>query len=116
MVNGMANRKTSELGGEGFAVCFDDLVSWVFTLVLGECWVVVKRRCHRSLEAGPIFVGWYLCRGEASVKISFDLLACMFRSGNIFACKALKIRCKARGRRGNVVMKSYAFCLICHAQ
>ena len=46
MVNGMANRETSELGGEGVAVYLEDLVSWVFTPVLGECGVMVKGGCH----------------------------------------------------------------------
>ena len=46
MVNGMADRETSELGGEGVAVYLEDLVSWVFTPVLGECGVMVKGGCH----------------------------------------------------------------------
>jgi hypothetical protein len=36
MVNGMANRETSELGGEGVAVFLEGLVSWTFTPVLRE--------------------------------------------------------------------------------
>jgi hypothetical protein len=36
MVNGMENRETSELGGEGAAVCSKRLISWVFTPVLKE--------------------------------------------------------------------------------
>ena len=31
MVNGMANRETSELGGEGVAVYLKGLISWVLT-------------------------------------------------------------------------------------
>ena len=42
MVNGMANRETSELGGEGVAVCPAGLISWVFIPVLRECGVMVK--------------------------------------------------------------------------
>jgi len=42
MVNGMANRETSEFGGEGVAVCPKGLISWVFTPVLRECGVMVK--------------------------------------------------------------------------
>jgi hypothetical protein len=42
MVNGMANRVTSELRGEGIAVYLEGLISWVFTPVLGEHGVIVK--------------------------------------------------------------------------
>jgi hypothetical protein len=42
MVNGMANRETSEPGGEGVAVYLKGLISWVFTPVLGELGVIVK--------------------------------------------------------------------------
>ena len=42
MVNGMANRETSELGGIGIAVYPEGLISWVFTPVLRECGVMVK--------------------------------------------------------------------------
>jgi hypothetical protein len=45
MVNGMADRKTSELGGEGVAVCPEGLISWVFTPVFGDCGAIVKRGC-----------------------------------------------------------------------
>ena len=46
MVRGMAERETSELGGEGVAVCHKGLISWVFTPVLRECGVRVKGGCH----------------------------------------------------------------------
>jgi len=46
MVNGMANRETSELGGEGVAVYPEGLISWVFTPVLGERGIMVKGGCH----------------------------------------------------------------------
>ena len=46
MVNGMANRENSELGGEGVAVCPKGFISWVFTPVLRECGVMVKGGCH----------------------------------------------------------------------
>jgi len=59
MVNGMANRGTSELGGESVAVCPKGLISWVFTPVFGECGIMVKVGCRFSLET-PIFVGrWW---------------------------------------------------------
>ena len=35
MVNGMANRETSELGGEGVAAYFKGIISWVFNLIWG---------------------------------------------------------------------------------
>jgi hypothetical protein len=38
----MADRETSELGGEGVAACSEGPISWVFTPVLGECGVMVK--------------------------------------------------------------------------
>jgi hypothetical protein len=44
MVNVMANRVTSELGGKGVAFSPKALsIPWVFTPVLGECGVMVKR-------------------------------------------------------------------------
>jgi hypothetical protein len=46
MVSGMANKETSELGGEGVALYLEGLVSWVFTPVLRECGVMVKGGCH----------------------------------------------------------------------
>jgi hypothetical protein len=46
MVNGMANRETSKLGGEGVAVCPKGLISWVFTPVLREFGFMVKGGCH----------------------------------------------------------------------
>ena len=46
MVNVTANRVTSELGGEGVAVCPEGLISWVFTPVLRECGVMIKGGCH----------------------------------------------------------------------
>jgi len=46
MVTGMANTETSELGGEGVAVCPKGLISWVFTPVFGEGGVMVKGGCH----------------------------------------------------------------------
>ena len=46
MVNGMANRETSELGGEGIALCPEGLISWLLTPILGERGVIVKRGCH----------------------------------------------------------------------
>ena len=46
MVIGMANRVTSEIGGEGVAVCPEGLISWVLTPVLGERGVIVKEGCH----------------------------------------------------------------------
>ena len=48
MVIGMANRVTSEIGGEGVAVCPEGLISWVLTPVLGERGVMVKGECHFS--------------------------------------------------------------------
>jgi glutaminase len=50
MVNGMANRETSGLGGEGVAVCPEYLISWVFTPVLGERGVIVKGGFHYCLS------------------------------------------------------------------
>jgi hypothetical protein len=45
MVNGMANRETSELGGEGVLICPEGLISKAFTPVLslffGGGWVDV---------------------------------------------------------------------------
>jgi hypothetical protein len=35
-MDGMADGKFRELDGEGFAVCSEDLVFWVFTPVLGN--------------------------------------------------------------------------------
>ena len=48
MVNGsiMANRETSEVGGEGIAVCSKGLISWVLTPVSRECGVMVKEGCN----------------------------------------------------------------------
>jgi len=45
----MAKRETSELGGEGAAVCPESLISWVLTPVLGERGVIVKGGYHYSL-------------------------------------------------------------------
>ena len=42
MVNGMANRESSELGGEGVALCPEGLISLVFTPVSREYGVMVK--------------------------------------------------------------------------
>jgi hypothetical protein len=41
----MANRETRELG-EGVAIYPEDLISWGFTPVLGECGVMVERGCY----------------------------------------------------------------------
>jgi hypothetical protein len=46
MVNGMANGETSELGGEGVAVCLESLITWMFTPVMGERGAIVKGECH----------------------------------------------------------------------
>ena len=46
ILNGMADRETSEIGGEGVAVCPKGLISWVFTPVFGEGGVMVKGGCH----------------------------------------------------------------------
>ena len=55
MVNGMANRETSELGGEGVAVYPEGLISWVFTPELRERGVMVMGGAVFSLET-------YFCR------------------------------------------------------
>ena len=44
------NRETSELGGEGVAVCPEGLISWVSTTVVGERGVMVKGGCHYSFS------------------------------------------------------------------
>ena len=49
MVNWMAIRETSELGGKGVVVCPKGLISWVFTSVLGECGVMVRWEAIISL-------------------------------------------------------------------
>ena len=72
------NRETSELGGEGVAVCPEGFISWVLTPVLKEYGVMVKERCHFSLVTRAHF-----CRAvimwEGSIRENefFYLLACM---------------------------------------
>jgi len=46
----MVNKETSELGGEGVAVCPEGLNSWMFTPVLRGCGFMVKGGCHYSFS------------------------------------------------------------------
>jgi hypothetical protein len=58
MVNGMAIRETSELGGgEGAAFCPESLFSWVFAPVLGESGSWSRGGANFLKRLGPIFVG-----------------------------------------------------------
>jgi|AntDeeMetagen681_2_1112603.scaffolds.fasta_scaffold36472_1 hypothetical protein len=69
----MADKAISELGGEGVAVCTEDLISWV---------VYFSSIGVFSLETSSLYGGIYV-GGEASVTIFFNLFAYMFGSSNI---------------------------------
>jgi hypothetical protein len=61
----MANKETSELGGEGVAVCSEGLILWMLTPVLRKCGVMVKGGSHFSFSYQDTFLkGSYIVGGK----------------------------------------------------
>jgi hypothetical protein len=84
----MANRDTSELGGEGIAICPDGLISWVFTPVLGERGVTVKGVCRISLVTRAHFCRAVIMWGGSirENEFLFFWLVCLEVAISLFAC------------------------------
>ena len=74
-VFGMADKDTSELGGEGVAVCPKGFISWVFTPVLRECGVMVEGGCHFFFsDQGPLLKAAVMWEGSIRAKEPLSFL------------------------------------------